>query len=65
MWEKEKLLVNKSFKNTVGKGEIAHNEQFLLFRQCFLKTCTADMYKPALVWERANITQNKLSSRKS
>ena len=23
-------------KNTVGKGEIAHNEQFLLFPQCFL-----------------------------
>ena len=23
------------FKNTVGKGEIAHNEQFLLFPQCF------------------------------
>ena len=26
-----------SFKNTVGKGEIAHNEQFLLFPQCFLQ----------------------------
>ena len=25
-----------SFENTVGKGEIAHNEQFLLFPQCFL-----------------------------
>ena len=24
------------FENTVGKGEIAHNEQFLLFPQCFL-----------------------------
>ena len=23
----------KSFKNTVGKGEIAHNEEFLLFPQ--------------------------------
>ena len=31
-----------SGENTVGKGEIAHNEQFLLFPQCFLKTCTAD-----------------------
>ena len=28
-------LPQKSFKNTVGKGEIAHNEQFLLFPQCF------------------------------
>ena len=26
----------KPFENTVGKGEIAHNEQFLLFPQCFL-----------------------------
>ena len=24
------------FENAVGKGEIAHNEQFLLFSQCFL-----------------------------
>ena len=29
-------LQYKSFQNTVGKGEIAHNEQFLLFPQCFL-----------------------------
>ena len=29
-------LRNKPFENTVGKGEIAHNEQFLLFPQCFL-----------------------------
>ena len=26
----------KSFENTVGKGEIARNEEFLLFPQCFL-----------------------------
>ena len=25
-----------SFGNTEGKGEIAHNKQFLLFCQCFL-----------------------------
>ena len=29
-------LKYKSFENTVGKGEIALNEQFLLFPQCFL-----------------------------
>ena len=29
-------------ENTVGKGEIACYEQFLLFQQCFQKTCTAD-----------------------
>ena len=29
-------------ENTVGKGEIARHKQFLLFPQCFQKTCTAD-----------------------
>ena len=29
-------------ENTMGKGEIARYEQFLLFPQCFQKTCTAD-----------------------
>ena len=29
-------LQYKSFENTVGKEEIACNEQFLLFSQCFL-----------------------------
>ena len=32
----------KFSENTVGKGEIAFYEQFLLFSQCFQKTCTAD-----------------------
>ena len=32
---------SKGVENTVGKGEIARYEQFLLFPQCFLKTCTA------------------------
>ena len=27
---------HKAFENIVGKGEIASNEQFLLFPQCFL-----------------------------
>ena len=33
---------SKWVENTVGKGEIAHDEQFLLFPQCFQKTCYAD-----------------------
>ena len=33
---------SKRIENTVGKGEIARYEQFLLFPQCFEKTCTAD-----------------------
>ena len=32
----------KPVENTVGKGEIARYKQFLLFPQCFQKTCTAD-----------------------
>ena len=43
---------SKWVENAVGKGEIACNEQFLLFPQCFQKTCTADTLKPGLVWER-------------
>ena len=33
---------SKWVENTVGKGEIARYEQFLLFPQCFQKTHTAD-----------------------
>ena len=35
--------LSKQVENTEGKGEIAHYEQFLLFPQCFQKTCTEDM----------------------
>ena len=35
----------KWVENTVGKGEIARYEQFLLFQQCFQKASTADMTK--------------------
>ena len=34
---------SKKFENTVGKGEIAHYEQFLPFPQCFQMVCSADM----------------------
>ena len=30
-------------ENTVGKGEIAHYKEFLIFPQCFQNTCIADM----------------------
>ena len=33
---------SKRVENTVGKGEIARYEQFLLFQQCFQNTCTAE-----------------------
>ena len=34
--------LSKWVENTVGKGEIAHYEQFLLFPLCFEKICSAD-----------------------
>ena len=34
--------LTKRVENTVGKGEIARYEQFLLFPQCFQKTCAED-----------------------
>ena len=38
----------------VGKGEIAFYKQFLLFPQCFQRTCTADILKAGLVLEGIN-----------
>ena len=29
-------------ENTVGKGEIVRDEQFLLFPECFQKICSVD-----------------------
>ena len=63
-WSKLKQFVDDNFKfdensrefskrveNTVGKGEIAHYEQFLLFPQCFLKACFPGASKGVTVWE--------------
>ena len=41
----------KQVENTVGKGEIARYEQFLLFPQCFLKACFPEASKGVIVWE--------------
>ena len=41
----------KRVKNTVRKGEIARNEQFLLFQQCFQKACFPWASKGVIVWE--------------
>ena len=38
-------------ENTVGKGEIARNGQFLLFPQCFQNACFQGASKGAIVWE--------------
>ena len=42
------FLQYKSFENTVGKGEIARNEQFLLFPQCFLSILRAFCHFPQI-----------------
>ena len=45
----EKL--SKRVENSVGKGEIACYEQFLLFPQCFQKACFPEASKGVIVWE--------------
>ena len=44
----------KQLENTVGKGEIARYEQFLLFPQCFQKACSQGVSKGVIVWEWVN-----------
>ena len=41
-------------ENTVGKGEIARYEQFLLYPQCFQKACFPGASKGVIVWEWLN-----------
>ena len=43
--------LTKQVENTVGKGEIARYEQFLLFPQCFQKACFPGASKGVIVWE--------------
>ena len=61
--------LSKRVENTVGKGEIAHYEQFLLFPQCFQKACFPGASKGVIVWEWVNflpynniLDQSKLKS---
>ena len=44
-------MLSKRVENTVGKGEIAGYEQFLLFPQCFQKACFLEASKGVIVWE--------------
>ena len=46
--------LSKQVENTVGKGEIALHEQFLLFPQCFRKACCPGASKGVIVWEWVN-----------
>ena len=51
----EKL--SKRIENTVGKGEIAPYEQFLLFPQCFQKACFPGASKVSLCGNGLNFVQ--------
>ena len=41
-WDENDRKFYKWVQNTVGKGEFARYEQFLLFPQSFQNACTAD-----------------------
>ena len=43
--------LSKQVENTVGKGEIACYEQFLLFPPCLQKACFQGASKGVIVWE--------------
>ena len=49
-------------ENTVGKGEIACYEQFLLFPQCLQKASFLETSKGVIVWEWVNtLPDDKIS----
>ena len=50
-FDKNGRKLSKQVENTVGKGEIARYEQFLLFLQCFQKSCFPGASKGVIVWE--------------
>ena len=43
--------LSRQVENIVGKGEIARNEQFLFFPQCFQKACFLGASKGVVVLE--------------
>ena len=51
--------LSKQVENTVGKGEIARYEQFLLFPQFFQKACFPGASKGVIVWEWVNVEIRK------
>ena len=53
-FDKNDRKLSKRVENTVGKGEIARYEQFLLFPQCFQKACFQGVSKGVIVWEWVN-----------
>ena len=51
---------SKQVENTVGKGEIARYEQFVLFPQCSQKACLPGASKGVIVWEWVNFNLHRL-----
>ena len=58
-FEENGRKLSKRVENTVGKGEIACYEQFLLFPQCFQKACFPGVSKGVIVWDWVNPFPNK------
>ena len=50
-FDKNSRKFPKRVENTVGKEEIAHYEQFLLYPKCFQKACFQEASKGVIVWE--------------
>ena len=50
--------LSKRVENTVGKGDTARYEQYLLFPQCFQKACFPGASKGVIVWEWVNTLPN-------
>ena len=55
-FDKNGRKLSKRVENTVGKGEIARHEQFLLFPECFQKARLPGASKGVIVWEWVNQT---------
>ena len=56
-YEENGRKLSKQTENTVGKEEIAHYEQFLLFPRCFQKAYFPGASKGVVAWEWYNSSQ--------
>ena len=63
-FDKNGRKLSKPVENTVGKGEIARYEQFLLFPQCFQKACFPEASKGVIVWEWEHFGEGFLTCNK-
>ena len=64
-FDEDSRKISKRVENTVGKGEIARYEQFLLSPQCFQKACFKRCQKVSskgvIMWEWVNpLPDNKI-----